>query len=168
MWRVYLFFCVFLFFLMIRRPPRSTRTDTLFPYTTLFRSLLDIFGAGEQDIEVDLGVVLLDLCQLLHRFVVDGDVRGALRPFDRKAEHLASADRGEVALFGIAVADLGDVGQADRASAADRDAGLAQFITAGRIAQQAHRLFRPGALGPYAGGVAVHMPPRLFPLARGQ
>src|SRR3546814_4864385 len=30
-------FCV-LFFLMIRRPPRSTRTDTLFPYTTLFRS----------------------------------------------------------------------------------------------------------------------------------
>src|SRR3546814_20899462 len=31
---VYLLFC----FLMIRRPPRSTRTDTLFPYTTLFRS----------------------------------------------------------------------------------------------------------------------------------
>src|SRR3546814_5673048 len=32
-----LLFCFF-FFLMIRRPPRSTRTDTLFPYTTLFRS----------------------------------------------------------------------------------------------------------------------------------
>src|SRR3546814_11898890 len=31
------FFFLF-FFLMIRRPPRSTRTDTLFPYTTLFRS----------------------------------------------------------------------------------------------------------------------------------
>src|SRR3546814_19199565 len=29
----------FFFFLMIRRPPRSTRTDTLFPYTTLFRSI---------------------------------------------------------------------------------------------------------------------------------
>src|SRR3546814_18891654 len=28
------------FFLMIRRPPRSTRTDTLFPYPTLFRSVL--------------------------------------------------------------------------------------------------------------------------------
>src|SRR3546814_8696441 len=28
----------FVLFLMIRRPPRSTRTDTLFPYTTLFRS----------------------------------------------------------------------------------------------------------------------------------
>src|SRR3546814_16910603 len=35
----------FFFFLMIRRPPRSTRTDTLFPYTTLFRS--DHVGGGE-------------------------------------------------------------------------------------------------------------------------
>src|SRR3546814_20733669 len=30
--------CVCFFFLRIRLPPRSTRTDTLFPYTTLFRS----------------------------------------------------------------------------------------------------------------------------------
>src|SRR3546814_3619890 len=41
--------CIFMlfdfFFLMIRRPPRSTRTDTLFPYTTLFRSALDHFTA---------------------------------------------------------------------------------------------------------------------------
>src|SRR3546814_4114205 len=34
---------------MIRRPPRSTRTDTLFPYTTLFRS---------QRIELELGVLV--------------------------------------------------------------------------------------------------------------
>src|SRR3546814_7147364 len=35
----YMMFLHFLVvFLMIRRPPRSTRTDTLFPYTTLFRS----------------------------------------------------------------------------------------------------------------------------------
>src|SRR3546814_17442846 len=35
----YVFWCFMLCcFLMIRRPPRSTRTDTLFPYTTLFRS----------------------------------------------------------------------------------------------------------------------------------
>src|SRR3546814_13744099 len=33
------------FFLMIRRPPRSTRTDTLFPYTTLFRSGRDFLLA---------------------------------------------------------------------------------------------------------------------------
>src|SRR3546814_10614190 len=32
------------FFLMIRRPPRSTLTDTLFPYTTLFRSQVDGVG----------------------------------------------------------------------------------------------------------------------------
>src|SRR3546814_9863687 len=36
----YSYSCNFIFFLMIRRPPRSTRTDTLFPYTTLFRSRL--------------------------------------------------------------------------------------------------------------------------------
>src|SRR3546814_116012 len=35
---------LFFFFLMIRRPPRSTRTDTLFPYTTLFRSQEARFG----------------------------------------------------------------------------------------------------------------------------
>src|SRR3546814_11804928 len=34
----YIVLC-FIFFLMSRRPPRSTRTYTLFPYTTLFRSL---------------------------------------------------------------------------------------------------------------------------------
>src|SRR3546814_11201966 len=37
---------------MIRRPPRSTRTDTLFPYTTLFRSLhkvLDVADAARCD-----------------------------------------------------------------------------------------------------------------------
>src|SRR3546814_17977850 len=33
------FFC-----LMVRRPPRSTRTDTLFPYTTLFRSIEQSLG----------------------------------------------------------------------------------------------------------------------------
>src|SRR3546814_18338101 len=37
------FFFLFFFFLMIRQPPRSTRPDTLFPYTTLFRS---IAGSG--------------------------------------------------------------------------------------------------------------------------
>src|SRR3546814_3709290 len=36
-------FCFF--FLMIRRPPRSTRTDTLFPYTTLFRSEAELSRA---------------------------------------------------------------------------------------------------------------------------
>src|SRR3546814_18681229 len=39
---------VFVFFLMIRRPPISTRTDTLFPYTTLFRSLQLIDASARQ------------------------------------------------------------------------------------------------------------------------
>src|SRR5881628_4106486 len=40
---MYLMFtcCLFIFFLMIRRPPRSTRQSTLFPYTTLFRSWIE-------------------------------------------------------------------------------------------------------------------------------
>src|SRR3546814_2043359 len=37
---------------MIRRPPRSTRTDTLFPYTTLFRSVFADHFAGGQDRDV--------------------------------------------------------------------------------------------------------------------
>src|SRR3546814_14561409 len=36
----------FFVFLMIRRPPRDTRTDTLFPYTTLFRSLVALAVLG--------------------------------------------------------------------------------------------------------------------------
>src|SRR3546814_2309727 len=57
---------------MIRRPPRSTRTDTLFPYTTLFRSEGDAQGGG------GLGLVVAVLLQGL----LDGgafdflDVRG--------------------------------------------------------------------------------------------
>src|SRR3546814_16437278 len=48
------------FFLMIRRPPRSTRTDTLFPYTTLFRSIKRI-GRDHNLIEpVHLLIALID------------------------------------------------------------------------------------------------------------
>src|SRR3546814_9031411 len=63
---------MFVFFLMIRRPPRSTRTDTLFPYTTLFRSFEAGFHLAVD--RIDDGDVLLaraivcfecdDLCAL--------------------------------------------------------------------------------------------------------
>src|SRR3546814_19361389 len=46
---------VWFFFLMIRRPPRSTRTDTLFPYTTLFRSrelLLHLFELALENLDL--------------------------------------------------------------------------------------------------------------------
>src|SRR3546814_3985713 len=44
-------YIVLFFFLMIRRPPRSTRTDTLFPYTTLFRSDDDRIVAREHKVD---------------------------------------------------------------------------------------------------------------------
>src|SRR3546814_11222198 len=43
---------------MIRRPPRSTRTDTLFPYTTLFRSLVVLAGdAGDRGLDPQVDVL---------------------------------------------------------------------------------------------------------------
>src|SRR3546814_6525178 len=59
-------FCFF--FLMIRRPPRSTRTDTLFPYTTLFRSGLLVVQPFDQAGSIpaiaahllDVGIELID------------------------------------------------------------------------------------------------------------
>src|SRR3546814_19643341 len=59
---------------MIQRPPRSTRTDTLFPYTTLFRSFLHIlhrtlaFLDGGLDLALGLGAQ--NLAQLHHHHVV--------------------------------------------------------------------------------------------------
>src|SRR3546814_6479070 len=44
---------------MIRRPPRSTRTDTLFPYTTLFRSI-QIADTQIRDYDIAVGRVKID------------------------------------------------------------------------------------------------------------
>src|SRR3546814_7430082 len=85
---------------MIRRPPRSTRTDTLFPYTTLFRSLLQtearqaatgVFLAGRQARPCLLPSVPQDECQeLLQREA--GEVRRAkvlqlVQPPSDRAHH---------------------------------------------------------------------------------
>src|SRR3546814_13884263 len=63
------------FFLMIRRPPRSTRTDTLFPYTTLFRSDLGVGGNEARpqrgEVEVAEGQRRIDP-QQPHRFAAAG------------------------------------------------------------------------------------------------
>src|SRR3546814_8424972 len=56
---------------MIRRPPRSTRTDTLFPYTTLFRSSLGAAGLAEHALHLryclDQPVGLLEQLRRLRR-----------------------------------------------------------------------------------------------------
>src|SRR3546814_12915830 len=73
------------FFLMIRRPPRSTRTDTLFPYTTLFRSFTEkknadlgqlwlehgkpmLFAKGTKGLRLNLDHLHLEVVD-----IVDGD-----------------------------------------------------------------------------------------------
>src|SRR3546814_15099906 len=54
-----------LFFLMIRRPPRSTRTDTLLPYTTLFRSEHALGGAHSRARGRDIALRLRELAAQL-------------------------------------------------------------------------------------------------------
>src|SRR3546814_6892472 len=62
-----------MFFLMRRRPPRSTRTDTLFPYTTLFRSGIDArFDAH----------ALADRCEELERRVAGACTKSSRRSVD--------------------------------------------------------------------------------------
>src|SRR3546814_20478121 len=57
---------------MIRRPPRSTRTDTLFPYTTLFRSARNDLGGGVDVVRVQiLHFRLGDLADLGHGDLAD-------------------------------------------------------------------------------------------------
>src|SRR3546814_3071139 len=87
---------VLFFFLMIRRPPRSTRTDTLFPYTTLFRSIADrrvgrIEGqAGEVLDEHEIG---------------EGFEHRDFEPLPLPRPHLVD-DRGEYAISAVEPRDL--------------------------------------------------------------
>src|SRR3546814_9717536 len=76
---------------MIRRPPRSTRTDTLFPYTTLFRSERSVeIEIGHADAPGELGIGVVQPGQpLVHEFVGDVGRRrddGAVGG-DRSEEH---------------------------------------------------------------------------------
>src|SRR3546814_18527562 len=61
---------IFVFFLMIRRPPRSTRTDTLFPYTTLFRSRAQRLGGYGNYVEIEHGNAIETRYGHMSRFVV--------------------------------------------------------------------------------------------------
>src|SRR3546814_10996059 len=77
--------CVF-FFLMIRRPPRSTRTDTLFPYTTLFRSSYE--GPGRLTWTCRPSVLTRAISNVIDNAVKHGsEVTVALRTRNRSEEH---------------------------------------------------------------------------------
>src|SRR3546814_13678048 len=65
---------MFFFFLMLRRPPRSTRTDTPCPYTTLFRSGLRLAHQHAQRPRL-----VVDVADLPERRAVAGDEDGASR-----------------------------------------------------------------------------------------
>src|SRR3546814_21194699 len=91
---------------MIRRPPRSTRTDTLFPYTTLFRSVFDRAADRVAAVERALRPVQhldpLDVVYVEHRGlraveinVVDIDAEACLEPRHRNLLAEAADERGE-------------------------------------------------------------------------
>src|SRR3546814_2602607 len=77
----------FFFFLMIRRPPRSTRTDTLFPYTTLFRSILHRLAIGRAP------AVALPAENPLGDAVADIDAVGVERHLAGPLQRLQALDR---------------------------------------------------------------------------
>src|SRR3546814_1087009 len=86
---------------MIRRPPRSTRTDTLFPYTTLFRSLVERGQARlDHDIafEIEYALELLELhveqqANAAGQRLEEPDMRDRRGQFDMA--HALTADLGD-------------------------------------------------------------------------
>src|SRR3546814_11807964 len=88
------------FFLMIRRPPRSTRTDTLFPYTTLFRStqpVLDQEGQVEADEEQPEVQLAQALVEHLARHLGPPEVEpGEHREHDGSEDHVVEVRHHEV------------------------------------------------------------------------
>src|SRR3546814_18989360 len=84
--------CYFFFFLIILRPPRSTRTDTLFPYTTLFREVdrcrMQALEGANDTITVNLlGIMALrgfvGNCGAAHRFHIGSGLSGDRSGYSR-------------------------------------------------------------------------------------
>src|SRR3546814_19403901 len=89
---------------MIRRPPRSTRTDTLFPYTTLFRSLRP-GGVGGVDRLAGVpnrlhGARILLADALLHRRRLDHAAAGCALHRHRDGVHDGRGDDGHGPVYG--------------------------------------------------------------------
>src|SRR3546814_16370774 len=117
---------------MIRRPPRSTRTDTLFPYTTLFRSLLRGQG-GARRMSVVFLAAEVERLALFPAFAAPRRLAGALAVLGHRLAGLAGPagaqrigiDRGvAVALLDAATGPGGD------------DAGTQDRSGEGRVGQE--------------------------------
>src|SRR3546814_1924607 len=85
----------FFVFLMIRRPPRSTRTDTLFPYTTLFRSdpvalYLALVEAGEAAEPQAIEDVATGARKTLDTLYADAIKAGKVPTFNKRSEEHTS------------------------------------------------------------------------------
>src|SRR3546814_693928 len=81
---------------MIRRPPRSTRTDTLFPYTTLFRSGLVGAGVGRSGRDrMEHGLPDMGRLTIYEAYVKAQPLRRGARQLARKVEsgHTATDDQ---------------------------------------------------------------------------
>src|SRR3546814_15876179 len=108
---------------MIRRPPRSTRTDTLFPYTTLFRSIGLVSENGDQldNLELNVGVVgpwsLADKTQIEYHKLIDVQVPegwenqlenepGVVHYYERKWRNIWDVDFGDLAMLNNLGVDL--------------------------------------------------------------
>src|SRR3546814_10687135 len=70
---------------MIRRPPRSTRTDTLFPYTTLFRSASRLTVSDDPAVLDTVGIYIVTVPT-----PVDGDNQPDLKPVRARSEEHTS------------------------------------------------------------------------------
>src|SRR3546814_5400605 len=77
---------------MMRRPPRSTRTDTPFPYTTLFRSrLIDAIGRPARENEAPIAIAAIDIAVLV-------DLEEHARMAERAGNTVSAAVAGDAAM----------------------------------------------------------------------
>src|SRR3546814_19883337 len=92
---------------MIRRPPRSTRTDTLFPYTTLFRSLVDSLS-GKQIIAYDYPVRDLSQSRYAAHWIADKiyeQLLGVPGYFNTKIAYVVAKGLGFQRTYQLVIAD---------------------------------------------------------------
>src|SRR3546814_10275282 len=96
---------------MIRRPPRSTRTDTLFPYTTLFRSVAVI---GNGNVALDVARILAKTPQEFGGSDIVAHARDALAA--SAVRHIQILGRRGPHQIAMTPKELGELGHLERAS----------------------------------------------------